>query len=200
MIIGLTGTNGAGKGIVAEILKEKGFEYHSLSDELRKELKKRGVEENLDNLIAVGNELRAKEGPGTLSRRILKTISSGKKSIKQKNFIVDSIRNPAEIQELKKNKSFILIAVDAPIKLRYERIRKRKRVSDFVSFEKFKEQEDVQLRGGAAGQQLLNCIGMADFNLTNEGPLEDIRSKIDDILNILNKQKVKLCQAIQTKR
>lgn len=191
MIIGLTGTNGAGKGAVADILKEKGFEYYSLSDEIRKELKKRGVEENLDTLIAVGNELRAKEGPGILSKRILKTISSGKKSGKQKNLIIDSIRNPAEIQELKKNKSFILIAVDAPIQLRYERIIKRKRVSDFVSFEKFKEQEDVQLRGGAAGQQLLNCMGMADFNITNEGSLDELKSKIEDVLNMLNKQKVK---------
>ena len=184
MIIGLTGSNGAGKGTIAEILKEKGFEYHSLSDELRRELKKRGVEENIDNLIAIGNELREKEGPATLSKRILKTINSSKR----RNFIVDSIRNPAEIEELKKNKSFILIAVDAPIELRYDRVKGRKRTGDFVSFEKFREQEEVQLKGGKTGQQLLKCMSMADFKLMNDHSIERLKEKVYDILN---KQKVK---------
>lgn len=177
MIIGLTGTNGAGKGTVAEILREKGFEYTSLSDELRIELKKKGKEAVLDNLIAIGNELRKKEGPGTLSKRVLKRIGD-----KEGNFIVDSIRNPAEIEELKKNKRFILIAVDAPIELRYERIKARKRASDFVSFEKFREQEEVQLKGGKTGQQLLNCINLADHRIINDGTKEELKKKVDDIL------------------
>ena len=42
MIIGLTGKNAAGKGEVARFLQDKGFYYHSLSDVLREELKKRG--------------------------------------------------------------------------------------------------------------------------------------------------------------
>lgn len=179
MIIGLTGTNGAGKGTVAEILKEKGFEYYSLSDEIREEVKKRGLDEGLDNLIAMGNELREKEGPATLSRRILKKIG-GKKG----DFIVDSIRNPAEIDELKKNKRFILIALDAPVKLRYERIKSRKRASDFVSFDKFREQEEVQLKGGKTGQQLLKCIGMADHKIINDHDMDELKEKVEKILKV----------------
>ena len=45
-IIGLTGRNAAGKGTVANLLKERTFEYHSLSNTLRDELKIRGVEES----------------------------------------------------------------------------------------------------------------------------------------------------------
>ncbi|PIN86317.1 hypothetical protein COV19_05930 [Candidatus Woesearchaeota archaeon CG10_big_fil_rev_8_21_14_0_10_44_13] len=181
MIIGLTGTNGAGKGTVAEMLKEKGFEYTSLSDEIRAEVKKRGLDEGLDNLITVGNELRAKEGPATLSKRVLKRIKEGEMH-GNKDFIVDSIRNPAEIEELKKNKRFILIAVDAPIELRYDRIKLRKRASDSVSFEKFRGQEEVQLKGGKTGQQLLNCMGMADLTMINDGSLEKLRKNVDDLL------------------
>ena len=187
MIIGITGTNGSGKGTVAEILGEKGFESHSLSDELRRELKKRGIEENRDSLIAIGNELREKEGPATLSRRILKTIDSGKS--RNRDFVVDSIRNPAEIDELRKNKSFILIAVDAPMELRYRRAKARGREGDFISFGKFREQEEVQLRGSATGQQLLKCMSLADFRITNEGSMEGLKGKVDSILAKYSKQK-----------
>ncbi|MFC1732484.1 AAA family ATPase [candidate division KSB1 bacterium] len=177
MIIGLTGTNGAGKGTVADILKEKGFEYHSLSDIIREETRNRGLDENRDNLIAIGNELREKEGPGTLAIRTLKKFE-----VQDRNFIVDSIRNPSEIEELKKNKSFKLIAVDAPIELRYNRIKGRNRASDFVSFEKFKEQEESELKGGETSQQLVVCMQMADFNITNELTIDDLKKKVEDVL------------------
>jgi dephospho-CoA kinase len=44
MIIGLTGKNGSGKTEVSEYLKNRGFEYHSLSDEIRNEIRRRGLE------------------------------------------------------------------------------------------------------------------------------------------------------------
>lgn len=179
MIIGLTGTNGAGKGTVAEILKEKGFEYHSLSDELREELKRRGVSENRDALIALGNELREKEGPGTLAKRMASRIRKSKKD----SFVIDSIRNPAEIEELRKNKSFILLAVDADIGLRYERVTARSRPGDSnLTFEHFKSQEQTELSGGKNSQQLLKCMGMADIRVINEGSIEELKEKVESIL------------------
>ena len=71
MIIGLTGKNGSGKGEAAHFLKERGFHYYSLSDALRDEAKKRGQEVTRDTLLALGNELREKEGPGCLAERII---------------------------------------------------------------------------------------------------------------------------------
>ena len=43
-LIGLTGTNGAGKGEVAAYLMKKGYAYVSLSDEIRDELRRQGKE------------------------------------------------------------------------------------------------------------------------------------------------------------
>ena len=48
-ILGLTGRNAAGKGAVAEILKQKSFIYHSLSDTLREELRNNGKKESLND-------------------------------------------------------------------------------------------------------------------------------------------------------
>jgi len=57
-LIGLTGTNGAGKGEVASFYQKKGYGYLSLSDILREELKSRSLQASRDNLITCGNELR----------------------------------------------------------------------------------------------------------------------------------------------
>jgi len=61
MIIGITGTLGAGKGTIASYLvKEKGFKHFSVREFLNKELQKRKLRLNRDNLVLVGNELRKK--------------------------------------------------------------------------------------------------------------------------------------------
>ena len=43
MIIGLTGTKASGKGIIADILKEGGFVYYSLSDIVGEEAARKGL-------------------------------------------------------------------------------------------------------------------------------------------------------------
>src|SRR3989338_5429897 len=95
MIIGLTGKNGSGKGEVAQFLKERGFEYRSLSDVLRQELSKRKKTIPRDHLVSTGNELRKKFGPSILAKKILEQIEV------DKNYVIDSIRHPEEAKALK---------------------------------------------------------------------------------------------------
>ena len=64
IIIGLTGRNAGGKTTAGETLKAKGFYYLSLSDVIRQEARTRGLSEVRENLIALGNELRERHGPG----------------------------------------------------------------------------------------------------------------------------------------
>lgn len=60
LIIGITGTNGAGKGTAVEYLvKEKGFSHYSVSGYLTQVLKRRKKEINRDNLREIANEIRA---------------------------------------------------------------------------------------------------------------------------------------------
>ena len=51
MIIGITGTNAAGKGEASKYLVSKGFQYFSLSDVLREELAVAGKEATREHLI-----------------------------------------------------------------------------------------------------------------------------------------------------
>ena len=76
-LIGLTGTNGAGKGEAAAYFGTRGYAYHSLSDVIREELARRGEPASRDNLIRTGNELRRSFGPDVLARR---TMAKDRKS------------------------------------------------------------------------------------------------------------------------
>jgi len=176
MIIGLTGKNGAGKTKVVDYLKSKGFETFSLSDILRKEVRKKGLAEERENLIKIGNELREKYGPGILAKLALD------KTKRKDKIAIDSIRNPYEIEELKKSIDFILIGIDAPIELRYIRIIDRKRVGENISLEQFIEIEEKENSEDGKKQQLNKCLKLADKIIENTGTVEELYQKIDFVL------------------
>ena len=176
MIIGFTGKNGAGKTMVVEYLKSKEFETFSLSDILREEIKKKNLAEERENLIKIGNELREKHGPGILAKLALDKVK-GKNKI-----AIDSIRNLYEVEELKKNKDFILIGIDAPVELRYKRIIERKRVGENMSLEQFIEIEEKENSEDEKKQQLNKCLELADKIIENIGGVEELQQKMDSIL------------------
>jgi dephospho-CoA kinase len=181
MIIGLTGKNAAGKGELANYLKNKGFVYFSLSDALRDEATKQDLDHSRDNLIKLGTEMRVKFGKGILAVRINEKISE----LSGKDIVVDSIRHPGEIEELKKNDGFILIGVHTDAKIRFERLVKRGRVGDTQTFEEFLEHEKKENAHEGAGQQLDKCIEMADTTINSNGTVEEANKDLDSYMNSL---------------
>lgn len=176
MIIGLTGKYAAGKGTAAEVLMELGYKYHSLSDILRDELKRRGVPESREALLAVGNELRHADGPGALAKRLLSKLEEGL-------HLVDSIRNPLEVHELRTLPNFTLIGIDAESKVRFERLRARNRQGDPETWEKFVELESRELQSDdPAAQQLLKTFDLSDHVLNNDGTIAVLRGAILNLL------------------
>jgi dephospho-CoA kinase len=173
-LIGLTGTNGAGKGEVAAYLMKKGYAYFSLSDIIREELEKKEQEITRDNLIKTGNELREKFGGNILARRVMEKIKG--------KAVIDSIRNPKEIEYLRKKKNFVLLGIDAPVKLRYERVKKRGRNESASTLREFIQKEKKEMEGSEQGQQLLKCLETADFQIINDESLESLYQKLEEFL------------------
>lgn len=172
-LIGLTGTNGAGKGEVATFLQKKGYAYVSLSDIIREELRARGLEASRDNLIACGNELREKFGADILARRAAKKIKGPT--------VIDSIRNSREIEYLRSLGDFILIAIDAPVEIRFERIKRRGRNESVVTLEEFRKKEELEKNTEENSQQLETCLKLADLTIINDGPLEELWAKLEKL-------------------
>ncbi len=177
MIIGLTGKNGAGKGEVAKYLRERGFQYFSLSDVLREEASKENVAVTRENLIQLGNKLRLQLGPGALAERIFSRLDP------EKNYIVDSVRHPSEVEVLRRRVDFILACVNAPQRLRFERIKLRKRENDPQTFEEFQSVETREAASAnATDQQLDHAIAKADVVLDNGGPLKMLHERVREVL------------------
>ncbi|MCI0615156.1 AAA family ATPase, partial [bacterium] len=132
MIIGLTGKNASGKGEVANYLKDKSFYFYSLSDAIRDELNSRKIPVTRDSLIETGNELRSKFGADILARRIIEKLDANR------NYVIDSIRNPAEVEAFRKTRRFVLLNIDAPDEVRFERIKARNRENDPKTMKEFR--------------------------------------------------------------
>ena len=173
-LIGLTGTNGAGKGESARFFVDSGFAFFSLSDIIRRELEVRGLEENRDNLIRTGNELRETSGADVLARRVMALISD--------HSVIDSIRNPEEIAALREFPGFLLLALDAPVGVRYERTRKRGRNESSRTLEEFQAKEAEEWSDRKTRQQLHACIRLADHVIQNDGTLDELRAQLEKFL------------------
>ena len=186
MIIGITGLNGSGKGEVANFLLEQGFEYLSLSDIIREELVQRNMEIDRENLIDVGNKLRKKFGPGELAERALSKLENGNP------YVVDSIRNPGEITTLRMMPNFYLVGVIAPLEMRFERVRIRKRDKDALTLKEFKEIEKIDgLSKSSTGQQTFKCIKKAEIIIVNDSNLEVLKEKMAKVLLDLSLRETK---------
>ena len=92
MIIGLTGSLAAGKGVVSDFLKKKGFVYLSLSDELRQTAKERKIELTRVNLQNLGNALREERGPAVLAQIVRDRIFSQKYTLAVLTVFVIQVR------------------------------------------------------------------------------------------------------------
>jgi dCMP deaminase len=177
MIIGLTGKNGSGKTAVSEYLVSRGFEYHSLSDAIREEILNRGLKITREVLIDVGNELREKFGPGILAERILPSLDSGQ------NYVIDSIRNPQEVDVLRSRNDFTLLALEAEQGTRFERSRKRGRENAAQTLSQFAEEEARELDSDNPARQQLNATRQkADLIVPNDGTLEELHRRLDALL------------------
>src|SRR3989338_862998 len=179
LIFGLTGTHSSGKGEVGKYFVSKGFRYYSCSDEIRKEAKRLGLEETRENRgIVIGDRLRIEFGKGVLGKRIYDQILKDKIELA----VVDSLRLIEEVNELRKNKNFYLIFVDAPIEERYKRSLERKRATDNLSFEEFKKIENKERYGENTLMKMEDCYQNADFKLFNDNEIKELHKKVDVIL------------------
>jgi dephospho-CoA kinase len=177
MIIGLTGTIASGKSTIAEILKKKSFEHHTYSDILRKEAKKLGIEETRENLQRLGNKIKEEsKNLGILSRLIIENATT-------ENIIADGIRTVDEITELKKHPNTYVIGIDAPQKIRYERLSSRKRSGDPLTFEEFKKIDEYENKGLSPGQNIGDCLKHVDFFINNDTTVNQLRNNVEKILN-----------------
>ncbi len=175
---------GSGKGTAAKLLGERGFKYISLSDIVRKEATSRGIAHSREALQNIGNELRTTGGAGVLGARVREHLLTQP----QAHWVVDGIRNPAEVNELKKLPYFYLVGITASTDVLLKRMMERGREGEGKIDEKalLDKLEREQGKGETeSGQQIGKCLNMVDFFTINEGTYADLEQKLNHFLGIL---------------
>jgi len=186
LIIGVVGTNAAGKDTAAQYLAEKlGWPVFSMSDELREIARSRGLTTERTTLQKLGNELREKYGGDYISKLILKKYSD--------DFIISSIRNPQEIEPLKYSERFVLLMIDADPKIRYERAKTRMRsIEDSQTFEEFIKAERYELEGSGHELCLKPVFEAADVIISNDGTRGELLGKLNEFMEEVKNEQVEL--------
>lgn len=178
MIIGITGTLGAGKGTVVEYLQAKGFGHYSSSGILKEILAERGLPATRGNMSPLADELMAKYPGGVLHLSHERAQGSG-----IKDYILEAIHRINEAEYIR-SIGGVIIGMDANIHKRYERSVKRGHgEKDNVSFEQFLEDAKREDEGHTGtGPNIRAVLKMADAIVINNGSLEELHAQIEEAL------------------
>ncbi len=179
MIIGITGTDGAGKGTVVDYLvAHKGFTHYSSRAFITKEIEARGLEVSRDQARLVANDLRRLHGNDVIVKFALEAMSRER----SERAVIESIRTTAEADTLRAAGG-VLLAVDADQHLRYERITARGSATDRISFEQFQAQEAIEMNDpDSNGMQKAKVMAMAGYTIMNDTDLDSLHRQIEDVL------------------
>lgn len=177
-IIAIAGHPGAGKDTAAEYIETKGFTKISNSDYLREKLRAENRPTHRDSLHEFTKSERAKQGNAYPVNEIIEIIKT--------DTVLVGLRNTEQVKALRERfkEDFTLIAVQAPLNIRYERAKIRNRDGN-VSLEQFVEEEMRERKSDSGSHEMDRVIELADFVVENDGSIDNLWSKLDAICSKL---------------
>lgn len=166
-LIGIAGSFASGKDTVAHrLVADFGFTHVSTSDIVREiALKERDSIER-PVLFEVADQHRKRDGAGVFVRHALQ---------KPRPLVVTGLRSLGEAKELKRHGGKLLF-IDAPVEVRYERMKSRLRDAETsLNLEEFKANEEKEWHAGDddASFNLSGIKSMADATIDNTLPIDD---------------------------
>ena len=179
-IIGIAGTNAAGKDTVGELLAEHyGYLFVSVTELLRKEAKRRGLPVEREVLRTISAEWRRELGLGVLVDKAFAEYQVA--ADRYKGLALASLRNPGEADRVHDLGGTVLW-IDADQEVRYARIHGRGRgAEDVKTFAQFQAEEATEMQslgGDAATLNMAAVRDRADIFIDNTG--EDLAAfKLD---------------------
>jgi dephospho-CoA kinase len=177
LVVGFAGLLASGKSTAAHYAaKTLRCRVYSLGDEVRIALRKKKVKVTREALQALSALEKKKRGNGVWAKRLVARI----KKTKAEFAVVEGFRNNDEVRVFRRafRKKFVLIAVTAPVGLRFARAKSRMRESEKTSsLTAFKKSEALEAKG--AGWGINAVVRGADLKIDNSGSARSLRAKVE---------------------
>ena len=129
-VFGTVGLAGSGKGEAAAVAREEGIPVVTMGDVIREECRERGLDPATHH-GQVAQALREEDGPAAVAARSLPMVRERLDDADA--VLVDGIRSGVEVDrfiEAFGDDGFTLVSVEAPFKVRRERVAERGRDED----------------------------------------------------------------------
>jgi dephospho-CoA kinase len=175
-IIGICGQPASGKDTAADYFVSKGYRHFSLGDTLREEMRIQGKPIDRAHMSVFAAEAKRTRGMAYLAG-----LAAGKVS---GNTVISGIRGTAEVDFFRQRfgSDFMLLAIDAPLHVRYERARKRNRTGDDISFEEFRKIEEHERSSASGAQEVDKVNALADRTINNSDSIKGLFTKLEPLL------------------
>ena len=164
LVVVVTGMPGSGKSVVARrIAEELGWPLYNMGDIVREEVVRRGLPLTSSNIERVARILREEHGQTAVARLLLDRIDRNAPGA-----VIDGARSLEEVRVLSSLGPVCVVAVHASPRERFNRVMRRGRRGDAISWEEFVERDLNNIRLGIGP-----LIALADYMIVNEGSLEE---------------------------
>jgi dephospho-CoA kinase len=183
-VVCIVGMAGSGKSIVSDEFVRHGFQYLRFGQITLDTIKEKGLELNEANEKKIREGFRKEHG---MAAYAIINIPKLDELLKSSNVVVDGLYSWSEYKILREKYGDFMkvVAVFSPPETRYERLENRAVANDekqrFRSFTKeeamardYSEIENIE-KGGP--------IAMASYTIINTGTVEELKKRIQDIMD-----------------
>lgn len=179
MILCITGMPGAGKTLAADFLRdERRFKIVEMGDVVRDAMTEKGLKINNVSIREFALKLREEHGEDAVAKMVVDRVKKA-----GSNVVITGVRSINEIDYFRQAvRDISVIGIIAPRDVRYVRLRNRGRQDDLKTMDEFEFREEKEKRYGVLG-----AIDAADYVITNTGTLEELKSNILGVLELIRK-------------
>ena len=177
LIIGLAGEMASGKDTVKKYLVKKyGANPYKFSSLVRDVLKIIHLPDSRENMNSISVLLRKNFGEDIFSKVTYEKI----KKDNSQYIVIDGVRRPEDLEYIKDLQGFKFIYIESDLKNRYKRLIERGENPDDIgkSFDEFEKDHMLNTE-----LQIRDLRQYADFVIENNGILEELYQKVDEIIN-----------------
>ncbi len=186
MKIGIAGTIGSGKGVLANYLSNQlDCEIYSFGNLVREVATAQKIEHTRENLQELGYRMRKNSGRPFWAEMMVKRILDKK----SETCIIDGFRYPDQVEHFREKfpRDFHLIGVDAQPEKRFRNMFNRGRKDDPKTLLEFLAMDENDLTGYriGIGQNTEGTLKLADRIIYNDDTLAELEKQARELLRTL---------------